>query len=56
MSQEYLVTELTKQGFGKRLAGSISDAKLKLKLRRCVNEILDKEVAKWEAKQAYEEL
>jgi hypothetical protein len=56
MSQQVLVTELLKQGFGRKLAGTRTDQQIKLRLKERVDNILDHEILMLEAKWAYEEL
>lgn len=49
MSQQVLVTELLKQGFGRKLAGTRTDQQIKLQLKERVDSILDKEILMLEA-------
>jgi hypothetical protein len=55
MSQQVLVTELIKQGFGRKLPGMHSDQQIKLSLKERVDSILDNKILMLEAKWAYEE-
>ena len=53
MSQQALVTELVKQGFGRKLPGMRSDQQIKLELKERVDSILDQKILVLEAEWAY---